>query len=84
MIFVPRPYLGGVFQFCSAPSALRKGPYTGSKGGPEAWVAALLRYEGDEAMRLRDAGRLLKLVRKQWVLEDRGYLRRLRSAWTGD
>jgi hypothetical protein len=35
-------------------------------------------------MRLRDAGRLLKLVRKQWVLEDRGYLRRLRSAWTGD
>ncbi len=64
-------------------------PY-GENPGPklspdsEAWVAALLRYEGDEAMRLRDAGRLLKLVRKQWVLEDRGYLRRLRSAWTGE
>ncbi len=63
-------------------------PYTDNPGprlpsDPDAWVEAIRRYDGDEAMRLRDAGRLLKLVRKQWVLGGRGYLRRLRSAWVG-
>lgn len=46
-----------------------------------AWTDAVLHYAEDETARARDAGALLRLVRRRWLLEDRAYLRRLRQAW---
>lgn len=48
---------------------------------PQPWIDALRRYEADDALRLRDARRLLRHVRRRWALENRGYLRRIEKAW---